>query len=256
MVYPGGVGEDQPDNNAGGAVERVTAHEAAALLGVHYNTIRNRIKAGMYRAEKVHTENGPTWMIERDSLTNNAPTSARQQAVSGVPAAQQEALQELARAIRAIVREAGLQPDPEDSEAKANLKFERERRLEFWKIQYDYFKHLMTLALASIAGLGAMLGGVFSAFVGDPISEILIYAIFGCFVGVLLLSFEAMRGYRKRLNLLRKVVAEEDIKKLPHTVGPYLGWLGIFAFVLFAAGIFLFLAFVGINLGLFGKQGV
>jgi hypothetical protein len=44
-------------------------------------------------------------MIERDSLATNAPTTAAQQGVSGVPIVQQEASQELARA---IVREAGL----------------------------------------------------------------------------------------------------------------------------------------------------
>jgi hypothetical protein len=44
-------------------------------------------------------------MIERDSLATNAPTTAAQQGVSGAPIVQQEALQELARA---IVREAGL----------------------------------------------------------------------------------------------------------------------------------------------------
>jgi DNA-directed RNA polymerase specialized sigma24 family protein len=33
-------------------VERVTIAEAAALLGCHPNTVRNRVKAGMYRAEK------------------------------------------------------------------------------------------------------------------------------------------------------------------------------------------------------------
>ena len=76
------------DNNAVGAVERVTIAEAATLLGCHPNTVRTRVKAGMYRAEKVPTENGPTWMIERDSLTTNAPTSAPQQGVSGVPVAQ------------------------------------------------------------------------------------------------------------------------------------------------------------------------
>jgi magnesium-transporting ATPase (P-type) len=203
-------------------VQRLTLAEAAQLLGISKSAVRQRVRRGTLRSDK--GEDGRVYVYL------DTPTTNSQQLVSSQA--------------------------PEASEAKANLEFERERRLEFWKIQYDYFKHLMTLALASIAGLGAMLGGVFSAFVGDPISEILIYAIFGCFVGVLLLSFEAMRGYRKRLNLLRKVVAEEDIKKLPHTVGPYLGWLGIFAFVLFAAGIFLFLAFVGVNLGLFGTQGV
>jgi hypothetical protein len=44
-------------------------------------------------------------MIECDSLATNAPTTAAQQGVSGVPIVQQEALQELARA---IVREARL----------------------------------------------------------------------------------------------------------------------------------------------------
>jgi len=62
------VVEDGADN-AGRAIERVTITEAAALLGRHPNTVRSRVKAGMYRAEKVHTENGSTWMIERDSLS-------------------------------------------------------------------------------------------------------------------------------------------------------------------------------------------
>jgi len=100
------VGEGKGDNNTDEAIERVTIAEAAVLLGgCHPNTIRNRVKAGMYRAEKVHTENGPTWMIERDSLTTSAPASAPQHTVSGVSVAQQEAIQELARA---IVREAGI----------------------------------------------------------------------------------------------------------------------------------------------------
>ena len=54
--------------NTGRTFERVTIVEAAALLGYHPNTVRHRVMAGMYRAEKVPTENGPTWMIERDSL--------------------------------------------------------------------------------------------------------------------------------------------------------------------------------------------
>jgi len=54
------VGEHRDANDAGGAVERVTIAEAAPLLGCHRNTVRSRVKAGMYRAEKVHTENGPT----------------------------------------------------------------------------------------------------------------------------------------------------------------------------------------------------
>jgi hypothetical protein len=46
------VAEDEADN-AGRAIERVTIAEAATLLGCHPNTVRNRVKAGLYRAEKV-----------------------------------------------------------------------------------------------------------------------------------------------------------------------------------------------------------
>lgn len=50
--------------------DRVTITEAATLLGVHPNTVRARVKAGVYEAEKVSTEHGLTWMIDRDSLIN------------------------------------------------------------------------------------------------------------------------------------------------------------------------------------------
>ena len=49
---------------------RVTITEAAALLGVHPNTVRNRVRGGVYDAEKVSTEHGFTWMIDRGSLVN------------------------------------------------------------------------------------------------------------------------------------------------------------------------------------------
>jgi transcriptional regulator with XRE-family HTH domain len=66
------VAENGADNG-GGAIERVTVAEAAALLGCHPNTVRYRIMTGMYRAEKIDTENGPTWMIERESLASGDP---------------------------------------------------------------------------------------------------------------------------------------------------------------------------------------
>jgi hypothetical protein len=50
---------------------RVTITEAATLLGVHPNTVRSRVKAGVYDADKVSTEHGLTWMIDRNSLSNN-----------------------------------------------------------------------------------------------------------------------------------------------------------------------------------------
>lgn len=49
---------------------RVTITEAATLLGVHPNTVRGRVKAGIYHAEKVATEHGLTWMIDHNSLVN------------------------------------------------------------------------------------------------------------------------------------------------------------------------------------------
>lgn len=53
-----------------GGTGRVTITEAATLLGVHPNTVRGRVKAGTYDAEKVATEHGLTWMIDPDSLVN------------------------------------------------------------------------------------------------------------------------------------------------------------------------------------------
>jgi predicted ArsR family transcriptional regulator len=66
-------------NNIGRESERVTIRQAATLLGVHPNTVRNHVKAGMYQAEKVLTERGETWMIDRNSLITSTPASASQQ---------------------------------------------------------------------------------------------------------------------------------------------------------------------------------
>ena len=57
--------------------DRLTIAEAAALVGAHKNTVRNRIKAGIYKAEKVVTKRGPTYLIERQSLLNNLATNAQ-----------------------------------------------------------------------------------------------------------------------------------------------------------------------------------
>ena len=180
-VQHGGVGEDQPDNNVGRAVEWVTAREAATLLGVHYNTIRNRIKTGMYRAEKFQTENGPTWMIERDSLIDNTPTSARQQAVSGVPAAQQEAIQELARA---IVREAGIAGNPE-----------QEARLESSKMLAETAKTNVLLSSGALVGIAAMVGVL-------PSTKHAVWLL----IAVLFICWSVLEGFG-RMHQLAEVVA-------------------------------------------------
>jgi excisionase family DNA binding protein len=114
------VGEDRTDTHSvGRSGDRLTIAAAAALLGVHKNTVRNRIKNGSYRAELVQTERGPTYLIERDSLltnlTANTLSSASQEVVS--PQAM-EFVQEL---LRPFVSELG--------EVREELGAERARRL-------------------------------------------------------------------------------------------------------------------------------
>jgi hypothetical protein len=106
----------------------------------------------MYRAEKVYTERDETWMIDRNSLTTNTPTSDSQQLVGRVP---QEALQILARE---IVREAGLVRDPvQEAAEKAQQQFIEGGR-EHWKAQVDYFKHMATTSGAALVAVAALSG--------------------------------------------------------------------------------------------------
>ena len=67
-----------------GVSVRVTITEAATLLGVHPNTVRGRVKAGLYDAEKVATEYGLTWMIDLNSLVNEPLPRDSQHAPSQV----------------------------------------------------------------------------------------------------------------------------------------------------------------------------
>ena len=106
MVYPGGVGEDR--THAHSVVrgrDRLTIAEAATLLGVHKNTVRNRIKNGTYQAETVQTARGPTYLIERKSLLTNLTTntlpSASQELVS------QSAMEFVQELLRPFVSELG-----------------------------------------------------------------------------------------------------------------------------------------------------
>ena len=112
------MGEGRDTNNIGRGDNRLTIAEAAALLGVHKNTVRNRIKNGSYRAEMVQTERGPTYLIERESLLTNlsANTLSRAQQVLGGHQAM-EFVQEL---LRPFVSELG--------EIREELGAERVRR--------------------------------------------------------------------------------------------------------------------------------
>jgi excisionase family DNA binding protein len=112
------VGEGQDTNKIGSGSDRLTITEAAALLGVHKNTVRNRIKNGSYRAETVQTERGPTYLIERESLLTNLSTntlsSASQELVST------QALEFVQELLRPFVSELG--------EVREELGAERARR--------------------------------------------------------------------------------------------------------------------------------
>lgn len=136
-----GKSRTTPDNADGGE-KRVTIAEAATLLGVHPDTVRSRIKAGVYDAEKVVTERGPRWMIDRDSLTTNTLQSAPQRPVV---MDQQEALQELARA---IVREATLRRDPKE-----------ERQLEAYKMEFERIK-TQTLLISGVVVASVAFGSL------------------------------------------------------------------------------------------------
>jgi excisionase family DNA binding protein len=119
MVYPGGVGEDRTHaHSVGRGRDRLTIAEAATLLGVHKNTVRNRIKNGSYRAEMIQTERGPTYLIERESLltnlTTNTLSSASQELVS------QSGIEFVQELLRPFVSELG--------EVREELGAERARR--------------------------------------------------------------------------------------------------------------------------------
>src|ERR671912_39471 len=102
------VGSGQDTNSSGRANERLTISEAAALLGVHPNTVRNRVKAGIYRAEKVVTENGQTWMIDRNSILNNPlPKGSQQPHSQRQPQVEIQATQLVQDLLRPFVEDLG-----------------------------------------------------------------------------------------------------------------------------------------------------
>jgi excisionase family DNA binding protein len=62
-------------STSGSVRDTLTISEAATFLGVHKNTVRNRIKDGTYEADQVHTERGPTYFIKRESILNTLTTN-------------------------------------------------------------------------------------------------------------------------------------------------------------------------------------
>ncbi len=117
-----GVNKDVRDS------DRVTITEAATLLGVHPNTVRGRVKAGLYDAEKVATEHGLTWMIDRDSLVNNPlPTDSQptpSQVINPEVSTPTEVIQEM---LRPFVEDLGRVREELGAERVRREQAERER---------------------------------------------------------------------------------------------------------------------------------
>jgi excisionase family DNA binding protein len=102
--------------------EALTIRQAATLLGVHPNTIRNRIKVGTYKADKVQTEHGENYLIPRSELsppsTNNVMVDPTQ------PQPVPSPLPDVREAMRAM-----LEPFVEElGTVREELGRERERR--------------------------------------------------------------------------------------------------------------------------------
>ena len=155
------------------ASEKLTISEAAILLGVNPDTVRNRIQDGTYRAEKMVTERGPTWMIDRSSLiAETSPGTTSQQPVR---MDREEAIQALARE---IVREAGLQRDPQ-----------QEVKLEANRFRVEAYKTQVTIGTGALVATGAV-----GSFVPSPDSVIYLVLAFTCNLFSLLLAFGAMHS--------------------------------------------------------------
>jgi hypothetical protein len=115
-------------NLSGEGVERVTISEAASLLGVHPNTVRSRVKDGTYNAEKVVTQRGPTWMIDRNSLaTNTLPSGSQHPPSQRKPDVDVQATDVVRELLRPFVEDLGKVREELGAERVRREQAERER---------------------------------------------------------------------------------------------------------------------------------
>jgi excisionase family DNA binding protein len=104
------------------AEDALTIRQAAALLNVHPNTVRNRIKADKYRAEKVVTEHGETYLIPRSELSKESTTT--NVVTPTPPQSSSQPLPDIREAMRAM-----LEPFVKElGEVREELGRERQRR--------------------------------------------------------------------------------------------------------------------------------
>ncbi|MBM3695274.1 MAG: helix-turn-helix domain-containing protein [Actinobacteria bacterium] len=68
--------------------DRVTITDAARLLGVHHNTVRNRIRAGMYPSARLEDDGhgGQVWTLDRADLPALPPSETAETPAPAGPA--------------------------------------------------------------------------------------------------------------------------------------------------------------------------
>ena len=118
--------------------------------------------------------------------------------------------------------------------------FAKERRdrvaqsgMEYWKAHYDFYKHFMTISLASIAAYGAVLGGlIMGALEKSATGDLYSTLLYGLFLWTFLWlataaiwAVSGMRVARRSLWEMRTVNDEEDFEKLWHESGLARVWL-------------------------------
>jgi excisionase family DNA binding protein len=98
------VGEGRTEGAQHGK-EYVTVGEAAKLLGVHRNTVHNRIKNGRIRAHKVLEGDREVYRIERDSLNVGRTSAAVRTLDAQRPTTGEELSRMIATRLDEIVRD-------------------------------------------------------------------------------------------------------------------------------------------------------
>jgi excisionase family DNA binding protein len=202
------AGPDVPD-------DKLTINQAAALLGVHPRTVRDRIKDGTYKAEKTTINGSSTYLLSRTSLTdalaNNTRTRDLQQPVSDV---NQAALHEL---ITELV----------------NLKHqdaERENRVEGGKLRVQGAQTQMLVSSGLIVAMGAILSQM-----PDPQNLGVLYFALINLLGSIVAALT-------HLNVVARNIEAPEL--VPH---PRAAFWRLISFGGFALGLCTFMVFLNLN---------
>ena len=131
--------------------------------------------------------------------------------------------------------------------------------MEWWKTWYDFYKHLMTIALLSIGTLGALVGGPFKSVVqlDDPKAawgaKILVMLIVFAFAIAAAVAAQGMHAARENIFAMKDVRTNKEflemreapvggrLKVHRNTVWKIVQWS-------YLAGLFLFIIFLFIPL--------